>query len=349
MNQFTYNLDRRTLANPIYDFKEAESEQQKRAIISAFCSVLSEIDPKIEYRRKTVSFHLDLSLPEMLLDVFKEYTSISYNYFNSKAKNRDPYCVLKQQLNKIYIKTCDKNVCLSDGYIANLSAPKRYYFLYRQLAAAGLSDFDILKLKELLAEKIRDAEKARVLDEAWKLDWSYDDFMSFVEDRLYKIFTNYSPPPEIGADGAELIICDFVDEDRYIVSYIWRSLYGYISLYRKKLYGLRERRTYKLCPTCGKGIVEDTDGVMFCYRCRPRGEKQTSHYELSFSTEARQFEPDTPTARPKYSVCEMCGCNFLIASKGRIPKYCKDCKLELSRKRKRDWVSKKRQNSSNSV
>lgn len=344
MSDFKYNLDRRTLANVIYDFKEAESEDYKKEIISVFCSVLEDVQPCIQYKKKSVSFNVDPTLPKELVNVFEPHTDITYISYNSNFHSHDPYAVLKQQLNKIFVKVCDKKVCLTDDYITNLTAPKRYYYLYRQLAADGLPIEEIEKLETILSNKLEAAEQARRLDEAWKLDWTYGEFMEFVKESLYKVFTNYSPPPEIGADGAELIICDFVDEDRYIVSYVWRSLFGYVSLYRKKLFGVKDRGKYKLCPTCGNGIIDDKDGNIFCYKCRPKDDRTDQNYRLTFTTEEKQFAPTARSGRPKYATCEVCGENFTIASRGRIPKRCSACTLEVNRKRKRDWISEKRKN-----
>lgn len=342
MADFKYNLDRRTLANVIYDFKESDDESQKKEIIDVFCATLLEIQPHIQYRKKNVSFVVDECLPSELVELFKPYAELTYTHYNSSFRSHDPYEVLKQQLNKIFVKTCDKKICIVNDYIAHLSAPKRYYYLFRQFAKDDVPFDEIQRIRDLLSSKVEAAEQAKKLDEAWKLGWTYGQFMEFVQDHLYRIFTNYTPPPEIGADGAELIICDFADEDHYIVSYVWRSLYGYISLYRKKLFGLSDHKSYKLCPTCGQGVTEDEPGNLFCYRCRPKDTIKSSRHVLQYQTEEKQFEPKLGSSRPAYSKCEKCGENFNVARKGRIPKYCKSCKTEIERQRKRAWIAQKR-------
>lgn len=304
-----YSIENLTISTVIDDYQSAGNEKRPE-ILDAFMDKLQTTYPlDVQHMTVNVSFRIDSRIPKNLADILRPYSNIHYKHVNTKCASNDPYSILKQKLLNIYARRCDKEVSFQSSYHEAMRTPKKMY--YRILRGIDISEDELRS--EL--QNISGISEQRELDAAWKIDMTVPEFMLFVKNKLRSIFENYHPP---GADAIPLE-SDFVDEDRYAISYIGRCMDYYAIAEVKHDLGLREHGIYKLCPKCRNGIVDISDHK-YCIKCRKGSEIK------------------------RYATCNCCHKPFELNHLGRRTSFCESCRKKIHREQKRILAAKSRAN-----
>lgn len=274
------NLRRQTnidkyLYEIIDDYKSSDSDEEKNGIFKSFCSSIWSCDNKRRVYTKTIRF----SVRKDLLDtdvghVFDVWSEVEYKGYKAMTKDTDWCSLIRQKVNNLYTRYCDKEVVLKQDYMNLLKTPKRLYYQWID----GV-EMDADELTTAIDDAIDDAEKLKITYQKQKMNLSWSDFKKVVEGFFKRCFDNCQLIEDYEDISKLNTIYDFINEDNFYIKYFCDRLEGNMKDYQKKYYGLKysSRKGYKRCKMCGNMIENNAKNRQYCSACKKKKRKEINH------------------------------------------------------------------------
>lgn len=303
-----YKINDTHLYEVFDDYICAKTKEEKSDVVRRFCSSLWKVPNQNTMITKTISYRITRHIPDDFFNVFDKYKTINYNTYKSFTNNTNSWHILRQKINNIYNRMCNPKYCTKKDYLDSLSMPKTLYYRYIN----GTTD---LGAKEIQNEIESSILKANELYEKYanqKLKMTWGEYKDFVNDCMLKCFENFIPLDEYETKDKIVLDIDFWNEDNFIISYIGKSINGYMKNYQKKYYGLPGHKEYTRCSCGGLFVQNETNRIRTCNQCNKR------------------YKPKGA----KIIKCVDCGIEFEINSNTKQHLRCAECYNKYRRKYK---------------
>lgn len=266
------NIDK-YLYEVIDDYKNATSEEEKSEIFRDFCSSIWGCKNKRRIYNKTIRFKVrDDLLKSEVGKIFNSWSEVDYTGYKSMTKDIDWCSLIRQKINNLYTRYCDKNVILKKDYMDLLRTPYNLY--YRWIKGIEMNSDELLNTIE---DSIYKANELKLMYQKQKINKSWDEYKEIIEDFLLKIFNNCEPIEDYEIENlTNKYIYELANEDNFYVSYICKSIEFYMLNYQKEYYGLKrgKNKRYKRCKECGKLIEKTSNKKMYCQDCAIKRERK---------------------------------------------------------------------------
>ena len=257
----------------IEDYKNADSEEEKNEIFNSFCSSIWGSKNKRRVYTKTIKFKVRSDLLESEIgQIFDVWSEVDYIGYKAMSKETDWCSLIRQKINNLYTRYFDKEVILKKDYMDLLRTSKRMYYRWIN----GI-EMDADELTVILDNSIHDAEKLKIIYQKQKIDLSWSEYKSLIEEFLQRAFKNCKLIEDYERGSKLLNIYDLSNEDNFYISYICSSLEGEMMMWQKKKYELKRGRNkkYKRCKECGKMIEKIGKNTQYCSKCKEEKRRET--------------------------------------------------------------------------
>lgn len=260
------NIDK-YLYEIIDDYKHCDSEEERNDIFKSFCSSIWSCDNKRRTYTKTIRFSVRKDLLNTDIgQVFDVWSEVEYKGYKSMSKETDWCSLIRQKVNNLYTRYCDKEIILKQDYMNLLKTPKRLYYQWIDGVEMAAD-----KLTTIIDDAIDDAEKLKVAYQKQKMNLSWNDYKKIVEGFFQRCFYNCQLIEDYEDSSKLNTIYDFMNEDNFYIKYFCKSLEGEILKFQKWYYGVRDHKKYKRCKICGKMIEiknKKDFSTMYCKECK---------------------------------------------------------------------------------
>jgi hypothetical protein len=255
----------------IEEYKEVGSEEEKSEIFKDFCSLLWKSKNKRRVFTRAVKYKVRSNLLESDVgQVFNSWSEIDYTSYKSMTKDTDWCSLIRQKINNLYTRYCDKEVILKKDYMDLLKTSKKMY--YRWINGEEMNA-DVLT--DLIDDSINKAIELKSVYQKQKMDISWSEYKKVVEGFLKNIFDRCKLADDYEAEQlsneqinlTNKYIYDFYNEDKSYIKYICDSLEGEMLKWQKKYYGVKEHKQYKRCIECGSLIEKTNNRAKYCKDC----------------------------------------------------------------------------------
>lgn len=264
----------------IDNYKSVSSEEEKAEIFEDFCSSLWSSKNKRRTYIKTIRFKIREDLLESEIgQIFNAWSIVEYVGYKSMTKDTDWCSLIRQKINNLYTRYCDKNVILKKDYMDLLRTPNKLY--YRWINGEEINCND---LTNVIENSIYKAFELKSVYQKQKINLSWPEYKKVIEERLRKIFDRCQLIDDYEAKNltneklnlTNKYIYDFYNEDNFYIKYICNSLEGEMFKYQKEDAGLyvpssRQKKQYKNCKECGKLIEiksKKDHSTRYCKECK---------------------------------------------------------------------------------
>lgn len=282
------NIDR-YLYEIIDDYKSAVSDEEKAKVFNDFCSFLWRSKNKRRVYTKTIKFKVKSNLLGTEIgQIFNVWSEVEYVGYKAMTKETDWCSLIRQKINNLYTRYCDKETILKKDYMDLLRTPRKLY--YRWI------DGEEIKADELVVvidDAINRANELKVVYQKQKMNISWNEYKKIIEGFLKKIFDRCKLIEDYELENltneqifkTNKFIYDFFNEDKSYIKYICDSLEGEMLNYQKYYYGLsvpsttKQHKKYKRCKECGALIEVAGNKKMYCDKCtkKRRAEKRIKY------------------------------------------------------------------------
>lgn len=248
----------------IEDYKNSNDEE-KDEIFNSFCSSIWSCDNKRRTYKKTISFKVRKDLLDSDVgQVFDAWSQIDYMYYKSMTKDETWYSLIRQKINNIYTRYCDKEIIIAKEYMDLIKKPKTLYYQW----ISGI-DMDSDELTNIIDDAIADSIIVKEKYQKQKIDLSWSEYKEVVNGFLRRCFDNCKLIGDYEDKTKMISMFDFFTEDHFYVSYFCKTLDGYIKDYEKKISCNKtsSRKGFKRCKMCGAIIESTGNKKMYCSEC----------------------------------------------------------------------------------
>jgi hypothetical protein len=267
----------------IEEYKEVSSEEEKSEIFKDFCSLLWKSKNKRRVFTRAIKYKVRSNLLESDVgQVFNSWSEIDYTSYKSMTKDTDWCSLIRQKINNLYTRYCDKEVILKKDYMDLLKTSKKMY--YRWINGEEMNA-DVLT--DLIDDSINKAIELKSVYQKQKMDISWSEYKKVVEGFLKNIFDRCKLADDYEAEQlsneqinlTNKYIYDFYNEDKSYIKYICDSLEGEMLNYQKNYYDLKRGRNkqYKRCIECGALIEKTNNRVKYCKDCKYKKQLEWSN------------------------------------------------------------------------
>lgn len=250
----------------IDDYKNADSQEEKNEIFNSFCSSLWSSKNKRRTYTKTIRFKVrDDLLGSDIGQIFYTWSEVDYIGYKAMTDDTDWCSLIRQKINNLYTRYCDKEVILKKDYMDLLKTPYNLY--YRWIKGAEVNSEE---LTDVIESSICKANELKLTYQKQKIDLSWNDYKNIIEEFLLKIFNNCKPIEDYESENlTNKYIYELASEDNSYIKCFCDSLEGAMLDYQKKYYKLKRGRNkkYKRCKECGDLIERTNNRVMYCKDC----------------------------------------------------------------------------------
>lgn len=304
------------------DFLDATDEDKKQ-IHKGLCEQIWKTPNRRDIKTCYISYTVNKELlnDEDLSDVFSKYNKIPYIFYRGTTNNQNSWYLLRQKINNLYTIMCDSNVCLKKEYFRCLKTARRMYFDCIYNGCTG----NPIEIEQVIQQSLDNSVEIKKLCSLQKMKLSWSQYKKVINSFLWKCLCNYRPLSE-NEDSSKIVLCvDYWIEDNYILSYLGKSLSGYLKNYEKEVYSKtsrknsRDKRQYKRCSRCGKLFLSISSKKKLCPACA-------------------EYQP----IKEKTVKCVDCGKDFLINSKNNETCRCDECYKKYRRVYKAKKESERR-------
>lgn len=248
------NIDK-YLYEIIDDYKNVNSEEEKSEIFNSFCSSLWSCKNKRRVYAKTIRFKVrDDLLDSEIGQIFNTWSEVNYTGYKAMTDDADWCSLIRQKINNLYTRYCDKEVILKKDYMDLLKTPYNLY--YRWIKGVEMN-VDEDELVDTIESSIHQATELKSVYQKQKMDLSWNDYKTKIEEFLFNAFNNCKLVENYEQENlTNKLIYEFANEDNFYIKYICDYLEGSMLDYQKEDAGLKRRRNqrFKNCKECGKLI-----------------------------------------------------------------------------------------------
>ena len=271
MNDYLYEI--------IDDYKNAKTTEEKNEIFNSFCSSVWSSKNKRRVYNKQIKFKVrnDL-LNSDIGQIFNTWSEIDYIGYKSMSKDFDWASLIRQKINNLYTRYCDKEVILNKDYMELLRIPKNLYYRWTK----GF-EYNTDELTKLIENSIYEAADLKAYYQKQKMQLSWTEYKRIIEGFFKRIFSNCQLIEDYESNNLQnQYIHELATEDNLYVKYICKSLESYMRNYQKEYYNLKRGRDkkYKRCKKCGRliEIINKNDfSTRYCKKCKTQ--KDLEKYE----------------------------------------------------------------------
>lgn len=268
------NIDK-YLYEIIDDYKNANSQEEKDEIFNSFCSSLWSCKNKRRVYTKTIRFKVrDDLLSSDIGQIFNTWSEVDYIGYKAVTDDTDWCSLIRQKINNLYTRYCDKEVVLRKDYMDLLKTSYNLY--YRWIKGVEMNTDE---LTDIIEDSIYKANELKAIYQKQKMDLSWNDYKIKVEEFLQKIFNNCQPIEDYENENlTNKYIYEFANEDNSYISCFCKSLESYMLNYQKTYYGLyvpsstKQHKQYKRCKECGALIENCHNRIQYCHGCKRKME-----------------------------------------------------------------------------
>ena len=269
------NIDK-YLYEIIDDYKNANSEEEKSEIFKDFCSSIWGSKNKRRTYIKTIRFKVKNDLLNTEIgQIFNAWSEIDYIGYKSMTKDTDWCSLIRQKINNLYTRYCDKDVILKKDYMDLLKTP--YTLYYRWIKGVEMNADE---LTNVIEDSLHKANDLKVVYQKQKMNVSWEDYKKIVEEFLYNIINNCEPIEDYEMHNlTNKYIYELANEDNSYIKCFCDSLEGYMLNYQKEEYYKLKRgrdKKYKRCKKCGALIEKSGNKRMYCEECADIVEKRNA-------------------------------------------------------------------------
>lgn len=256
----------------IDDYQNANLEEEKWEIFKNFCYSIWSNKNKRRIYTKTIRFKVrDDLLNSDIGQIFNTWSEVDYVGYKAMTNDTDWCSLIRQKINNLYTRYCDKEVILRKDYMDLLKTPYNLY--YRWTKGTEINTKELINVIE---DSIYKATELKSTYQKQKIDLSWNDYKSIIEEFLLKIFNNCKPIEDYENENlTNKYIYEFANEDNSYISYFCKSLEGEMLKWQKKHYKVRDHQQYKRCKECGD-LIEISNkkdfSTKYCARCKTRKE-----------------------------------------------------------------------------
>ncbi|MGN1342038.1 MAG: hypothetical protein ACI4VL_02260 [Bacilli bacterium] len=262
------NIDK-YLYEIIEDYKEANSESEKAKIFNDFCQSLWSSKNKRRVYTKSIKFKVrDDLLKTDIGQIFNAWSVVEYKGYKSRTNEEDWCSLIRQKINNLYTRYCDRNVILNKDYMDLLKTPKNLYF--RWIKGFDI-DFDNLTCD--IDNAISKANELKSVYQEQKMKLSWEDYKAEIEKFLRKAFDNCILIDEYEKKNgvpSNYYLYEFATDDNFYIRYICKSLDGEMLKYQKRHYKVKDHKKYKRCKECGALFELRTYNQQRCKDCQKK-------------------------------------------------------------------------------
>lgn len=264
MNDYLYEI--------IDDYKNAKTTEERNEAFNSFCSSVWGSKNKRRVYNKQIKFKVRNDLLESDIgQIFNTWSEVDYIGYKAMSKDFDWASLIRQKVNNLYTRYCDKEVILNKDYMELLRTPKNLYFRWTK----GF-ELNANELTSLIEDSIYKAANLKTYYQKQKMQLSWTEYKRIIEGFFEKIFSNCQLIEDYESHNLQnQFIYELATEDNLYVKYICKSLESYMRNYQKEYYDLKRGRNkkYKRCKECG-GLIENTGNKkMYCAECAKKKTK----------------------------------------------------------------------------
>lgn len=260
----------------IYDYQNADSEEERKDIFHSFCTFIWTSENKRRVYTKTIRYTVRKDLSDTDIgQVFETWSSVEYKGYKSMSGKTDWCSLIRQKINNLYTRYFDKEVIVKSDYIDLLKTPKRLYYQWIN----GL-ETDAGELTAIIDDAIDNAEKLKNTYQKQKINLAWNDYKKIIEGFLLKIFSNCKMIEDYEDQSQLSHIYDFINEDNFYISYFCKSLEGEMKKWQKQYYNIREHKNYRRCMICGRLIEKTNNRILYCKDCAAAVNREKSRNNI---------------------------------------------------------------------
>ncbi len=221
---------------------------------------------------KTIRFKVrDDLLDSEIGQVFNTWSEVDYIGYKAMTNDTDWCSLIRQKVNNLYTRYCDKEVILRKDYMDLLKTPYNLY--YRWIKGA---EMNAEELTNIIEDSIYKASELKSMYQKQKINKPWNEYKRVAETFLRNAFNNTKLIDEYeNINLTSKYIYEFANEDNFYISYICDCLEGEMLNWQKDENGLKRGRNkkYKNCKECG-AMIEITNkkdfSTKYCNECRKK-------------------------------------------------------------------------------
>jgi hypothetical protein len=263
-----YDIEKVYLYEVFDEYRCSNTKDGKNKVWKDFCNTIWGVQNKRQIYKRYINFKV---LDDTEKNIFKKYSSIPYLTYKKETKNLNSWHLLRQKINNIYSRMCDKRVCEKKEYFNALRIAKDLYFEWIK----DKTDIDEYEIEKIISKGLMLADNLHNTFGNQKLNITWDKYKLLINSFLLKCLENYIPLDEFEDKTQIVISTDYWLEDNYVVKYIGNSLTGYMKNYEKKHHGVtrknsRDKRKYNQCRDCNKSFLtkSKSNNIKRCPECQ---------------------------------------------------------------------------------
>lgn len=270
----------------IEDYHDAESDGEKAAVVRDFCTLIWSSANKRRVYTKSIRFTVCKNrLDSQAGQIFKMWSDIEYKGYKSVTSETDYISYIRQKVNNLYTRYCDREVILQPEYMDLLKTPKRLYFAW-----LDGDEPDPAVLTAAIDDAIADSilMKERLQKEKMALSWG--EYKQVAEQFFRRIFASSRLIDEYentaGRASGLSTSLDCVTEDNFYIRYFCRSLDGLMKNYQKHYYKVRRgtKVRYFRCGECRILSEKVNNNQKYCPDC---SQKRRRRYKTEMEKQRR--------------------------------------------------------------
>ena len=222
---------------------------------------------------KTIRFKVrDDLLDSEIGQIFNTWSEVDYIGYKAMTNDTDWCSLIRQKINNLYTRYCDKEVILRKDYMDLLKTPYKLY--YRWIKGA---EINVDELTNAIEDSIYKASELKAMYQKQKLKKSWNEYKIKIEEFLLRAFNNCKLVEDYEQENlTNKYIYEFASEDNFYISYICKSLEGEMAMWQKECDGVRQHQQYKNCKECGKMIERTGNKKIYCDSCANEVEKRNA-------------------------------------------------------------------------
>lgn len=280
--------------------EEYKESKDKDAIMEEFLTALWKNKCVFRKYKKYYTYKVNSNLlgnRQDLIDLFTKYNRVEYTVCKSYySRTADYIDYIRIHINNMYGYLFDNDVYYKSDYYKLLITPKREYFKAINFIKDGgdVSSININETKSKIEDAFARADiiKRQSINRKHQMKWP--QYKKLINTYIKRIFDNYIPVEEYEKEYRwdMKVSVDGWSEDNYIISYICKSLTGYMKNYINKLNGIKKHKRYKECIMCGRLIEDTVSNKKYCPQCAKEIKMEQDRIRMKNIRQSKALNPE---------------------------------------------------------